>query len=60
MSWLAENAATIVIGSILLVAVIFAIRYVVKKAKKGQCIGCDGHCSNGCCCSISNENSKQK
>ncbi len=59
MTWLAENAATIVIGSILLVAVILAIRYVVKKAKKGQCIGCDGHC-NGCCCSISNENNKQQ
>lgn len=42
MSWIVDNAATLIIGAILLIVVVFAIRYVVRKTKKGQCIGCEG------------------
>lgn len=49
MSWIADNAATIIVGAVLLIAVALAIRYMIKKAKKGQCIGCYQCCKNGCC-----------
>lgn len=59
MEWLANNASTLIIGTLLLVAVIFAIRYLWKKAKAGQCVGCsecDGHHgTSGCHCSTNKE-----
>jgi len=48
ISWIADNAATIIVGAILLIAVALAIRYMIKNAKKGLCIGCDQCCKNGC------------
>ena len=30
MSWIADNAATIIVGAILLIAVALAIRYMIK------------------------------
>lgn len=44
LEWLIQNCATTVIGAILLVAVILAVRSMIKTEKSG---GCNGGCS-GC------------
>lgn len=52
--WLAANAATVIIGGMLLVSVIFAARHVFGNMKKGGCAGCGGCCENqySDCCGI--------
>ena len=44
-AWLAANAATVIIGAILLFVVALIILSMRKKAKKGQCVSCDCGCS---------------
>ncbi|MCD8147967.1 MAG: FeoB-associated Cys-rich membrane protein [Clostridiales bacterium] len=46
MDWLISNLATVVIGLLLLVAVIFAVRALIKGHKHS---GCSGGCA-GCSC----------
>ena len=46
LEWLAANAATIIVGAVLIVLVAMAIRQIIKAKKKGGCAGCNG-CS-GC------------
>lgn len=48
--FLRSNAATIVIGLALLGIVAGIIRGLVKKARRGQCVGCAyaGQCAGGC------------
>jgi len=48
IAWIIANAATILIGTLLLIFVVFTIRYTIRKAKKGQCIGCAGCNVNDC------------
>lgn len=38
-----------IVLSVILAAAFFALRYTVRKAKKGECAGCPG-CKGGCCC----------
>lgn len=67
IAWIIANAATLLIGTLLLIFVVFAIWYTIRKAKKGQCMGCGGcnvHNSGNkdhigsCDCLSSNEKSK--
>ncbi len=54
LEWLIQNFATIVIGAILLAAVIFAVRSMIKTKKGGGChCGCSGckGCSGNDTCS---------
>ena len=39
--------ANLIISVILIVAVVFALRSIIKKRKNGGCCGCSG-CSGGC------------
>lgn len=52
VNFLAANAATIVISSILVILAAFAVRYLIRSAKAGKCAGCSGCGSsdkeNGC------------
>ena len=51
-SFISANIGTIVISLILLLAICFAIRSVIRDKKKGTC-SCGGSCGNcgmeGCC-----------
>lgn len=50
-AWFAANAATSIISAVLLAAVAAAIRSIRKRAKSGQCMGCDcgcDRCNMGC------------
>lgn len=55
MDWLISNFATVVIGLLLLVGVIFAVRALIKAHKHS---GCGGGCS-GCSCVGKCPHSKQ-
>ncbi len=46
MNWFLDNLATIVVGVILLIAVVLALRSMLKTYKSGEC---GGGCS-GCTC----------
>ncbi|MCI5796852.1 MAG: FeoB-associated Cys-rich membrane protein [Ruminococcus sp.] len=50
------NTADIVIICILLAAVAAATVYIVKRRKKGKCIGCSGNCAS---CAVSSKNKKR-
>lgn len=53
------NIADIVIICILAAAVAAATVYIVKRRKKGKCIGCSGDCA-ACTASPSNKNADLK
>lgn len=42
LEWFAANAATVIIGAVVFFAVLAAARYVVRKTKNGECVGCAG------------------
>lgn len=43
LEWITQNLATIVIGTLLLIAIIFAVLSLVKTKKSGGCnCGCSG------------------
>lgn len=42
IAWIVANAATLLIGMLLLIFIVFTIQYTIRKAKKGQCMGCGG------------------
>lgn len=44
------SPADIIVIVLVIVAVFFALRAMVKAKKKGSCVGCSG-CSDGGCCS---------
>jgi hypothetical protein len=48
IAWIIANAATLLIGTLLLIFIVFTMRYTIKKAKKSQCIGCAGCNMNKC------------
>lgn len=52
-SFLAQNMATIIICTVLLIAVFFAVRYIYRSSKGGGCVGC----SQNKACAKSKDNS---
>lgn len=57
LTFLQNNLANIIIGVVLLILLALAVRYIVGKARRGECAGCSG-CSGsrdqsasgqGCC-----------
>ena len=40
---------TWIIFGLLLLAMFFAVRYAFRKATRGECVGCPGGKSGGCC-----------
>lgn len=61
ISWIFENAATIVICGIILVLMILAVIYIIKSHKNGGCAGCPAakNCG-GACCHCQSKKSKQQ
>ncbi len=47
MGFIIENLATIVIGILLLLLIIFAIKKIIHDKKKGKCCGCSSGCTSG-------------
>lgn len=50
---------TVIVGAVILAALVAAVRYVYKKSKAGQCVGCPGGCSGSCHCSEHNDFPKE-
>ncbi|MCD8110354.1 MAG: FeoB-associated Cys-rich membrane protein [Clostridiales bacterium] len=50
MEWIIDNLSTVIIGLLLLAAVIFAVRTLIKDHKNGRCSGgCPGCSHTGKC-----------
>lgn len=47
IDWILRNIATIIISLIIIGLAALAARYLIKKSKSGECVGCKGDCS-GC------------
>lgn len=47
-----ENIGTIGVILILVLLVVFAIRYMIKEKKKGKVLSCDGNCENCSGCNV--------
>lgn len=52
--------ATLIIGIIVLIAIYFAIKHVVKVKKNGGCVGCSGSSDNCCHCAAHKKNNNLK
>jgi len=49
MNWILNNRGTLLVGALVLLALFFAARSVVKKRKQGGCVGCSGcDSADGC------------
>jgi len=49
MNWISDNFGTLLVGALVLLALFFAARSVVKKRKQGGCVGCSGcDSADGC------------
>lgn len=51
LEWLAAHAATIIISAVLIVLLALSVRYIIKKRRSGECVGCDacsGKKEGGC------------
>jgi len=47
IAWIAENAGTLLVGTLLLAVVVWIVLGLVKKKKSGKSVGCGCGCS-GC------------